>query len=79
MFMRGQTLEQLLVESAAAARPPVRMTVSQAAEKFRKLNNPGSYVGPLLNDRTPYLVVEHTINGRVQFGIQRLPIPNQSR
>ena len=56
MFMRGQTLEQLLVESAAAARPPVRMTVSQAAEKFRKLNNPGSYVGPLLNDRTPYLV-----------------------
>jgi len=50
------TLESLIVDSAAAARPPERLTVSQAAEKYRKLNNPGAYVGPWINDTTPYLV-----------------------
>lgn len=49
-------LENLIVEAAASARPPERLTVSQAAEKYRFLNNPGSYVGPLKNDLTPYLV-----------------------
>lgn len=50
------TLEALVVQAAAAARPPERLTVSQAAEKYRFLNNPGSYVGPLKNDMTPYLI-----------------------
>ena len=50
------SLEALIVEAAAAARPPERLTVSEAAEKYRMLNNPGSYVGPWKNSVTPYLV-----------------------
>lgn len=52
----AQSLEELIVESAAAARPPERVTVSQAAARDRRLNNPGAYVGPWLNATTPYLV-----------------------
>lgn len=36
--------------------PPERLTVSQAASKYRYLDNEGSYVGPWLNEETPYLV-----------------------
>lgn len=54
--IRPGTLEALVVEAAASARPPERLTVSQAAEKYRFINNPGSYVGPWLNDTVPYLV-----------------------
>ena len=50
------TLENIILETAAAARPPEQLTVSQAAEKYRYLNNPGAYVGPYKNDITPYLV-----------------------
>lgn len=52
----GLSLERLVLEAAEAARPPERLTVSQAAEKYRRLNNPGAYVGPWLNDTAPYLV-----------------------
>lgn len=51
-----KTLEDMIVATAEAVRPPERMTVSQAAEKYRWLNNPGSYVGPWSNDKTPYLI-----------------------
>ena len=50
------TLESLIVDAAAAARPPERLTVSEAAERYRKLNNPGSYVGDWKNTMTPYLI-----------------------
>lgn len=56
MLITRQTLEELVLEAAQAARPPERLTVSQSAEKYRFLNNPGSYVGPWLNDTTPYLI-----------------------
>lgn len=36
--------------------PPERLSVSEAAEKYRYLDNEGSYVGPWLNEETPYLV-----------------------
>lgn len=36
--------------------PPERLSVSQAAEKYRYLDNEGSYVGEWVNDETPYLV-----------------------
>lgn len=51
-----ETLENLIAKVAAAVRPPERLTVSEAATKHRKLNNPGSYVGDWKNDMTPYLV-----------------------
>jgi phage terminase large subunit GpA-like protein len=51
------TIEQIVVETAASVRPPERLTVSQAAEKYVQLNNPGGgYVGPWKHDRVPYLI-----------------------
>ena len=50
-----RTIEQMVAAVSATVRPPERITVSQAAEKYRYLNNPGSYVGPWSNDKTPYL------------------------
>lgn len=48
-------LYDLVVETAEGVRPPERLTVSEAAEKYRKLNNPGAYVGPWKNEMAPYL------------------------
>lgn len=50
------SLEEMVVASAEGVRPPERLTVSQAAAKYRYLNSPGAYVGPWLNETTPYLV-----------------------
>lgn len=50
------SLEGLVIEAAASARPPERLSVSEAAARYRYLNNPGSYVGPWLNETVPYLV-----------------------
>jgi len=54
--MSFHSLQDMIVAAATSVRPPERLTVSQGAEKFRFLNNPGSYVGPWRNDKTPYLV-----------------------
>lgn len=68
------TLEDLIVEAAAAARPPERLLVSEAAERYRKLNNPGSYVGDWTNAMTPYLIEpmdelqNHSFTGMVFAG-----------
>lgn len=51
-----RTLEELVRAAASLVRPPERLTVAEAAEKYRKINNPGSYVGPWDNDFAPYLV-----------------------
>ena len=53
---RFQSLEEMIVATAEAVRPPERLSVSEAAERYRYVNNPGSYVGPYRNDVTPYLV-----------------------
>lgn len=50
------TLNQIASTLAEAVRPPERLSVSDAAEKYRWINNPGSYVGPWKNETTPYLV-----------------------
>ncbi|MFC3724394.1 phage terminase large subunit family protein [Neoaquamicrobium sediminum] len=49
------TLEQMLLATAEAIRPPERLTVAEAAEKYRRLNNPGHYIGPWDNKIAPYL------------------------
>ena len=51
-----RTIEAMVAAVSAAVRPPERITVSEAAEKYRYLNNPGSYVGKWQNAKTPYLV-----------------------
>jgi len=50
------SLEEILVNAVEAVRPTERLTVAEAAAKYRKLNNPGAYVGDWLNETTPYLV-----------------------
>lgn len=51
-----RSLEELIVATATMVRPPERLTVAEAAEKYRYVNNPGSYVGPWDNSFAPYLV-----------------------
>ncbi len=50
------SLQEIVIHTAEGVRPPERLTVSEAAAKYRKLNNPGSYTGPWLNEKAPYLV-----------------------
>lgn len=50
------SLEDIVLHTAEGARPPERLTVSEASAKYRHLNNVGAYVGPWLNETTPYLV-----------------------
>lgn len=56
MTARFETLEQMVLATAEAVRPPERLSVWEAAEKYRFINNPGSYVGPYRADKTPYLI-----------------------
>lgn len=56
MTLNTDTLEELLRRAAVAIRPSEDGRVSDTAEKYRKLNNPGSYVGPWRNSFAPYLV-----------------------
>lgn len=56
LYSANETLEELILNSAEAVRPAKRLTVSEAAEIHRRINNPGSYVGPWKNETTPYLV-----------------------
>lgn len=51
-----ETIEEMIVAAAEMIRPPERLTVSQAAAKYRHLHNPGSYIGLWPNEKTPYLV-----------------------
>lgn len=49
--------EAIRARAARVLRSPRRVTVSQAAERFRYLRNPGGgYTGPWHNDVVPYLV-----------------------
>ena len=50
------SLGAIAQEAAEAFRPPERIRVSEAAEKYVYLNTPGAYVGPYLNDNVPYMV-----------------------
>lgn len=54
--MRYPSLDAMAVAAAEMLRPTERLTVSEASEKYRMLNNPGSYVGPWKNDKTPYMI-----------------------
>lgn len=54
--MKFESLQELIAATAAGVRPPERLTVAEAAERYRYLNNPGSYVGYWDNTIAPYLV-----------------------
>ena len=49
-------LSQIFLKLSDLFLPPERLTVSEAAAKYRYLNNPGAYVGPWMNDVVPQMV-----------------------
>lgn len=51
-----ESIEDMVVAAAEGVRPAERLTVSEAAAKYRKIRNVGSYEGDWLNETTPYLV-----------------------
>jgi len=46
----------LLKDVVQILEPSERLEVSEAASKYRLVNNPGAYVGPWKNETTPYMV-----------------------
>lgn len=54
--MTYKTLQEILLDIATSIRSPERLSVGEAAEKYRQLKNAGSYVGKWKNSTTPYLV-----------------------
>ncbi len=54
--MLFESLEQIVASMADSLRPPERLTVAEAAAKYRYLNNPGSFTGFWDNTMAPYLV-----------------------
>ncbi|MGF7178058.1 phage terminase large subunit GpA-like protein [Azospirillum doebereinerae] len=70
MMLMFNTLEDILLACAESIRPPERLTVAEAAEKYRVLNNPGSYVGPWRNEIAPYLVeIMETMTSTAHTGL----------
>lgn len=49
-------LEDITLSLLGILKPPERLSVSQTAAKYRRLNNPGSYIGPWKNSACPYMV-----------------------
>lgn len=51
-----ESVGHIFCELAEMLRPPERLSVSAAAEKYRYVNQPGAYVGPWKNRTVPYMV-----------------------
>ncbi|SLN77577.1 phage terminase large subunit family protein [Oceanibacterium hippocampi] len=51
-----RSARSIRAEAAEALLPPKRYTVAEAAERYRRLNNAPTYVGPWRNEKTPYMV-----------------------
>lgn len=50
------SINEIVSAAAELLLPPRKISVSQCAEEYRYLYNPGSYVGRWKNETTPYLV-----------------------
>lgn len=50
------TMQHMVAGAAEGVRPPHRTTVPETAVKYRKLNNPGAYTGPWVNETVPYMI-----------------------
>jgi phage terminase large subunit GpA-like protein len=51
-----RSVGEIICDLALMLSPPENLSVSQAAEKYRYINQPGAYVGPWLNATVPYMV-----------------------
>lgn len=55
-YGKYRCISELILSLKVILEPPERLTVSQWAEKYRYVNNRGSYVGYWKNSTTPYMV-----------------------
>lgn len=53
---RYETVGEIICDLSLMLSPPENLTVSQAAEKYRYINQPGAYIGPWKNATVPYMV-----------------------
>lgn len=51
-----ESIGEIICDLALMLSPPENLSVAQAAEKYRYINQPGSYVGKWKNTTTPYMV-----------------------
>lgn len=51
-----KSIDEIFVGLAEMLKPPERLSVSNAAVKYRRINNPGAYVGAWTNEMVPYMV-----------------------
>lgn len=54
--MRFDSLEQMVAAAFEAVRPADQISVTEAAERYHIIRQPGSHNGPWSRDRTPYIV-----------------------
>ena len=77
--MKFKSLNHIIRSVASQLRPPMRMTVAEAAAKYRYVNQPGAYVGPWLNMTTPYMVEPmNTLNSRHEGTVTRYTFSGSS-
>ena len=55
-YGKYRCISELILSLKVILEPPERLTVSQWSEKYRYVNNRGSYVGYWKNSTTPYMV-----------------------
>lgn len=56
IYNHKELISQVFLESSQIFRPPERVSVAEAAEKYRYLKNIGSYIGQWNNTLAPYMV-----------------------
>lgn len=56
MNFRFKDIGEIILSVAEILQPTEELSVSQAAEKYRYVNQPGAYVGPWMNYTTPMMV-----------------------
>ena len=71
------SLEDVIRTAAAAVRPPERLTVDRAAEKYRKLGDRSALPGPFRNSVTPYFVEPQQLLTSLEFETIVIVAPSQ--
>lgn len=51
-----RSLEEMILAASETLKPSERLTVSEAAAKYRYIKNPPAYTGYWSNEKTPYLI-----------------------
>lgn len=55
-MIRFESIDEMIMSVAEILEPSEELSVSEAAERYRFVNQPGAYVGPWLNKTTPMMV-----------------------